>query len=223
MLQIRAARSTDVGTQAAMDLVARLRQSHVPGAGFDGARTFVTGAPAFGVDFLDIAYDAIPWLVAAVLVVSFLVLVHAFRSLVLPLKAVLLNALSVAATYGALVLVFQHGWGEPLGLQQTDQIEGYIPIFLFAILFGLYMDYEVFLLSRVREEWERGRTNEEAVAHGLEHTGSIITAAAIIMLAAFAGFTAGQFVGLQELGLGLPLAILLDATLVRALLVPAAM
>ena len=122
-----------------------------------------------------------------------------------------------------LVLVFQHGWGEPIGLQESPQIEAWIPIFLFAVLFGLSMDYEVFLLSRVREEWERRHDNEAAVAYGLEHTGRIITAAAIIMIAAFAGFSAGSFVGLQEFGIGLSAAIFLDATVVRAILVPATM
>jgi putative drug exporter of the RND superfamily len=122
-----------------------------------------------------------------------------------------------------LVLFFQHHWGAVLGLQQTPQVEGWIPIFLFAMLFGLSMDYEVFLLSRMREEWDKRHDNETAVALGLERTGRIITAAAIIMVAAFSGFTFGSFVGLQEFGIGLSAAILLDATVVRAVLVPAAM
>src|SRR4029079_7291737 len=136
---------------------------------------------------------------------------------------VLMNLLSVGAAYGVLVLVFQHGWGESLGLQTSPQIEGWIPIFLFAVLFGLSMDYEVFLLSRIREEWDRGHDNERAIAYGLEHTGRIITAAALVMIAAFAGFLTGSFFGLQEFGLGLMAAILLDATVVRAILVPATM
>jgi putative drug exporter of the RND superfamily len=159
----------------------------------------------------------------AVLVLSYLLLLRAFRSLFLPLKAVVMNLLSVSATYGLLTLAFQHGWGKPLGLESSPQIEAWIPIFLFAMLFGLSMDYEVFLLSRMREEWDKRRDNEHAVAYGLEHTGRIITAAAIIMIAAFSGFTFGSFVGLQEFGLGLSAAILLDATLVRAVLVPAVM
>jgi RND superfamily putative drug exporter len=134
-----------------------------------------------------------------------------------------MNLLSVSATYGVLVLLFQHGLGEGVGLHQTAQVEAWIPIFLFAMLFGLSMDYEVFLLSRMREEWDNGHDNEQSVAYGLEHTGRIITAAAIIMIAAFSGFTAGSFVGLQEFGVGLSAAILLDATIVRALLVPAMM
>jgi RND superfamily putative drug exporter len=156
-------------------------------------------------------------------VLSYLILLRAFRSVVLPLKAVLMNVLSVSATYGVLVLFFQHHWGTIFSLQSSPQIDAWIPIFLFAMLFGLSMDYEVFLLSRMREEWDKRRNNEEAVAYGLEHTGRIITAAAIIMVAAFSGFTFGSFVGLQEFGIGLSAAILLDATVVRAILVPATM
>ena len=224
IVQIRAAGRTDAGTQAAIDLVDRIRTRHVPAARFPaGSEVLLTGAPAFGVDFVDKAYGAFPWLVLAVLVVSYMLLTRAFRSIVLPAKAVIMNLLSVSAAYGVLVLAFQHGWGEAFGLQQSDQIDGWIPIFLFAVLFGLSMDYEVFLLSRMREEWDRRHDNEAAVAYGLEHTGRIITAAAIIMIAAFGGFLAGSFVGLQEFGLGLSAAVLLDATVVRAVLVPATM
>jgi uncharacterized membrane protein YdfJ with MMPL/SSD domain len=224
VIQVRAAGHSDAGTQVAMDLVERIRDRYLPAAKFPpGDDVLLTGAPAFGVDFIDKAYGAFPWLVVAVLVVSYLLLMRAFRSVVLPAKAVVMNLLSVSASYGVLVLAFQHGWGEAFGLQQSDQIEGWIPIFLFAMLFGLSMDYEVFLLSRVREEWDRRHENEAAVAFGLEHTGRIITAAAIIMIAAFSGFLAGSFVGLQEFGLGLSAAILLDATIVRAILVPATM
>jgi putative drug exporter of the RND superfamily len=175
------------------------------------------------VDFIDKAYGAFPWLIVAVLILSYLILLRAFRSVFLPLKAVIMNILSVSATYGVLTLAFQHGWGDSFGLQSSPQIEAWIPIFLFAMLFGLSMDYEVFLLSRMREEWDKTHDNEHAVAYGLEHTGRIITAAAIIMIAAFSGFTFGSFVGLQEFGLGLSAAILLDATIVRAVLVPAVM
>ncbi len=223
VIQIRAAARSDSGTTRAVDLVQRIREEYVPGAGFQDADVWVSGAPAFGVDFIDRAYAAFPWLVLAVLVLSYLLLLRAFRSVVLPLKAVLLNVLSVAATYGVLVLVFQHGVHSVLGLEPSSQIEAWIPIFLFAMLFGLSMDYEVFLLSRMREEWDLHHDNERAVASGLEHTGRIITAAAIIMIAAFSGFTSGSFVGLQEFGIGLSAAILFDATVVRALLVPALM
>jgi RND superfamily putative drug exporter len=225
IVQIRAAGFSDAGTKTAEDLVHRIRNTYVPAAHFpDSARVLVTGAPAFGVDFLTKAYGAFPWLVVAVLVISYFVLLRAFRSVFLPVKAVFMNLLSVTATYGVMVLLFQHGWGQDLlGLKTSSQIEGWIPIFLFAVLFGLSMDYEVFLLSRMREEWDLTHDNEHSVAYGLEHTGRIITAAAIIMIAAFSGFTAGRFVGLQEFGIGLSAAILLDATIVRALLVPATM
>src|SRR3954470_9824220 len=224
IVQLRAAGRTDAGTQAAIDLVDRIRSRHVPAARFPaGSDVLLTGAPAFGVDFVAKAYGVFPWLVLGVLVVSYLVLLRAFRSVVLPAKAVVMNLLSVSATYGVLVLVFEHGLGAGAGLGQTPQIDGWIPIFLFALLFGLSMDYEVFLLSRIREEWDRRHDNDEAVAYGLEHTGRIITAAAIIMIAAFAGFVAGSFPALREFGLGLSAAILLDATVVRAVLVPATM
>jgi putative drug exporter of the RND superfamily len=222
--QIRVAGHGDSGSKEAQGLVHRIRDTYIPGAGFPASSEVVlSGAPAFGVDFVETAYGAFPWLVVAVLVLSYLLLLRAFRSVVLPLKAVILNLLSVSATYGVLVLVFQQGLHSALGLEGTPQIEGWIPIFLFAMLFGLSMDYEVFLLSRIREEWDRRHDNTEAVAYGLEHTGRIITAAAIIMIAAFSGFTAGSFVGLQEFGVGLSAAILLDATIVRAILVPALM
>jgi RND superfamily putative drug exporter len=223
VIQVRVAGRTDSGTAEAQRLVHRLRDRYVPAAGFTRAQVYVTGAPAFGVDFTQKAYSAFPWLVVGVLLISYLLLMRAFRSVVLPAKAVLMNLLSVGATYGVLVLVFQHGWGTVVGLESLPQVQSWIPVFLFAMLFGLSMDYEVFLLSRMREEWDAGRDNESAVAHGLERTGRIITAAAIIMIAAFSGFMAGSFVGLQQFGVGLAVAIFLDATLVRAILVPAAM
>jgi RND superfamily putative drug exporter len=157
-------------------------------------------------------------------VLTYLLLMRAFRSLILPLKAVVLNLLSVAASYGMLVVFFKWGLGGTVaGLYQFPQIEGWIPIFLFAMLFGLSMDYEVFLVSRMRETWDEEHDNVRAVSYGLERTGMIITAAAIIMVAAFSGFVAGRIVGLQQFGLGLAVAILADATIVRALLVPALM
>jgi RND superfamily putative drug exporter len=159
-----------------------------------------------------------------VLVLTYLLLMRAFRSLLLPLKAVILNLLSVGAAYGLLVIVFKWGVGnDVLGLYQFAQIEAWIPIFLFAMLFGLSMDYEVFLVTRMREAWDETHDNVRAVGLGLERTGRIVSAAAIIMVAAFSGFVAGRIVGLQEFGLGLAVAILVDATIVRVLLVPSLM
>jgi len=215
----------DYGFPQAQAFVKRLRGTLVPEARFPaGASVLVGGAPAQGVDFLHRAYTWFPPLIAAVLVLTYLLLLRAFRSVLLPLKAIALNLLSVGAAYGMLVVVFKWGAGKSLfGLYQFGQVEGWIPIFLFAMLFGLSMDYEVFLVTRMRETWDRGADNVTAVAHGLERTGRIITAAAVIMCAAFSGFVAGRIVGLQEFGLGLAVAIFVDATVVRSLLVPSLM
>jgi RND superfamily putative drug exporter len=150
-------------------------------------------------------------------------LLRAFRSLLLPLKAIVLNLLSIGAAYGLLVVFFKWGAGGPLGLQSYDQIEGWIPVFLFAMLFGLSMDYEVFLVTRMREEWDNGRGNGDAVATGLAKTGQIVTAAGLVMIAAFSGFMIGRILGLQQFGFGLAVAILVDVTIVRMLLLPSAM
>jgi len=215
----------EYGDEASQALVRRLRSTDVPRARFPpGSQVWAGGGPAQGVDYLDRSYGSFPWLVLGALVLTYLILLRAFRSLLLPLKAVLLNLLSVAAVYGLLVVIFRWGVGaDLLGLYRVQQIEGWIPIFLFAMLFGLSMDYEVFLVSRMRESWDELHDNARAVAHGLERTGRIVTAAATIMVAAFSGFVAGNVAGLQEFGAGLALAILIDATLVRAILVPSLM
>ena len=214
----------DYGDPESMEFVDRLRDGIVPTAGFpQGIEVLAGGGPAGGVDFLDLAWGAFPWLVAAVLALSYILLVRAFRSLLLPLKAIILNLLSIGAAYGLLVVFFKWGVGEPFGLISFDQIEGWIPIFLFAMLFGLSMDYEVFLVSRMREEWDESQDNERAVSLGLAKTGRLVTAAGLVMFAAFMGFVAGSIVGLQEFGFGLAAAVLIDVTLVRALLVPSAM
>ena len=215
----------EYGQQAAQRFVRRLRTTIVQHARFPrGTLVLAGGGAPQGVDFLQRSYHAFPWLVLAVLALTYPLLLRAFRSLLLPLKAVLLNLLSVSASYGMLVVFFRWGVGaRTFGLYRFDQIEGWIPIFLFAMLFGLSMDYEVFLVSRMREVWDGTQDNVGAVAHGLERTGRIITAAAVIMVAAFSGFLAGRIVGLQEFGFGLAVAILVDATIVRALLVPSLM
>ena len=193
-------------------LVDRIRGRHVPAARFPpGVNVFTGGAPAQGVDFLTRAYDLFPWLVAGALALTYLILLFAFRSLLLPLEAVLLNLLTVGAVYGLLAVVFD------------EPIEGWVPIVLFATLFGISMDYEVFLVARMRETWDAFHDNERAIVQGLERTGRVVTAAAAIMVAAFSGFLAGRVEGLQQFGLGLVLAIVIDATIVRALLLPSAM
>jgi RND superfamily putative drug exporter len=223
-LHLQATGRHEYGLPEAQEFVDRLRGDLVPAAGFPaGVDVLTGGGPAFGVDFLDLTYGAFPWLVLAVLILTYVLLVRAFRSLVLPLKAIVLNLLSIGAAYGLLVAAFKLGWGEPFGLTQFDQIEGWIPVFLFALLFGLSMDYEVFLVTRMREEWDKGRGNLEAVTTGLAKTGRLVTAAGLIMFAAFMGFVAGSIVGLQQFGFGLAAAILIDVTIIRALLVPSAM
>ncbi|MBW3592338.1 MAG: MMPL family transporter [Actinobacteria bacterium] len=215
---------SEYGAPAALEFVDRLRGEIVPRAGFPREATVVAGGgPPSGVDFLDLIYGAFPWLVAGVLVLTYVLLLRAFRSLVLPLKAIVLNLLSIGAAYGLLIAFFKWGGAERVGLIGFAQIEGWIPVFIFAMVFGLSMDYEVFLVSRMREEWDAGKPNEEAVATGLAKTGRIVTAAGMIMVAAFFGFLAGSVVGLQQFGFGLAVAIALDVTIVRALLVPSAM
>ena len=215
----------DYGEKPTQRLVDRLRHHLIPKARFPtGDRIYAGGAPPQGVDFLHRAYAVFPWLVLGVLLLTYAVLVRAFRSLILPLEAVLLNVLSIAAVYGLLVVAFRWGLGaDLLGVRHAPQIEGWVPILLFAALFGLSMDYEVFLVSRIREAWDELHDNREAVVRGLERTGRIITSAAVIMVAAFAGFVFGRVAGLQEFGLGLALAVLVDATIVRVVLVPALM
>jgi len=222
--QVIVAGRHEYGEKPTQRFVDRLRKTIVPSVHWPpGVVAKVGGAPPQGVDFLTRSYRVFPWLVLAVLVLTYFLLMRLFRSLILPLKAVLLNVLSVGAAYGVLVLVFRYGAGEAIGLYQYAQIEGWIPIFLFAMLFGLSMDYEVFLVTRMREAWDEGRDNVQAVAEGLERTGRIVTAAAIVMVAAFSGFIAGRVLGLQEFGIGLAVAIFLDATIVRAVLVPSLM
>jgi uncharacterized membrane protein YdfJ with MMPL/SSD domain len=223
--QLIVAGKHEYGDEPSQKFVHRLRDEIIPAAHFPpGVRVLAGGGPPQGVDFLTRSYDTFPWLVLAVLVLTYLLLMRAFRSVLLPLKAVLLNLLSVGASYGMLVVFFRWGFGDTLaGLYQFPQIEGWIPIFLFAMLFGLSMDYEVFLVSRMRETWDEEHDNVRAVSYGLERTGTIITAAAIVMVAAFSGFVAGRVVGLQQFGIGLAVAIFVDATIVRSLLVPALM
>jgi uncharacterized membrane protein YdfJ with MMPL/SSD domain len=223
-LNVEVVGKEDYGKPASLAFVSRLREEIIPGAGFpDSVSVYAGGGPPGGKDFLDLTYKWFPWLLVAVLLATYVLLMRAFRSIVLPLKAIVLNLLSIGAAYGLLVVVFKWGAGEWAGMIPYDQIEGWIPVFLFAMLFGLSMDYEVFLVSRMREEWDNGATNEEAVVLGLTKTGRLVTAAGLIMFAAFMGFVAGSVVGLQQFGFGLAAAILIDVTIVRALLVPSAM
>jgi RND superfamily putative drug exporter len=205
--------------------VERLRNEYLPPL-FDpiAADARVTGETASMIDVIDLARTYLPIVVAFVLAVSFLLLLLAFRSVIVPLKAITMNLLSVFASYGLLVLVFQKGFGAGLlGFQQVERIDSFVLLFLFCILFGLSMDYHVFLLSRIKEHFDRTGDNEQAVTVGLQSTGRLITSAALIMVSVFGGFAAADLANLQQFGFGLAAAVLLDATIVRMILVPASM
>ena len=209
----------------AVEAVRDLRGIHIP-ASFAGetANVVVGGTTAENVDFFDVTDTYLPIVFAFVLGLSFLLLAVAFRSLVIPIKSIIMNLLSVGAAYGLMVLVFQKGYlAGLLGFQQVDTIEAWIPLFLFSVLFGLSMDYHVFLLSRIRERFDQTGNNAESITFGVGTTSRIITGAALIMVAVFGGFAAGELVMFQQMGFGLAVAVLLDATLVRSVLVPAAM
>ncbi|MEV6015753.1 MMPL family transporter [Streptomyces sp. NPDC051997] len=189
-----------------------------------GARGYVTGSTAGQIEFRDTVTERLPLIIAIVLVCAFLLLTVVFRSLVIPLKAVALNLLTTGASYGVLVAVFQWGWGDGLlGLGEPVPIESYVPMMMFAIVFGLSMDYEIFLLSRIAEEWHATGDNERAVGTGLSLTGRVITCAALIMTAVFLSFTGSPAVVVKMLALGLAVSVVLDATVVRLVLVPSLM
>jgi len=205
----------------AAELVERLRERVIPASGVEA---LVTGTVAVNVDFSGYLAGRLPLFFAVVLALSFLLLTAVFRSLLVPLKAVLMNLISIAAAYGAVVAVFQWGWGSSLtGIGGQAPIDPWLPVMMFAIVFGLSMDYEVFLLSRVKEEYDRTGQNELAVADGLANTARVITAAAAIMVFVFGSFVLDANRSIQMFGFGLAVAVLLDATVVRLLLVPATM
>jgi len=212
-------------SEAASDLVQRLRQDVLPNVvGDSGLDVKVTGGVAVNVDFSRYLADRLPLFFSVVLALSFLLLMAVFRSLLVPLKAVLMNLLSIGSAYGAVVAVFQWGWGASLvGLGGSAPIDPWLPVMMFAIVFGLSMDYEVFLLSRVKEEYDRTGDNELAVADGLAKTARVITAAAAIMVFVFGSFVLDANRSIKMFGFGLAVAVFLDATVVRMLLVPATM
>ncbi|MET0145500.1 MAG: MMPL family transporter [Ilumatobacteraceae bacterium] len=202
-------------------LVHALRDDVIPATGVDAK---VGGFTAGSVDFSAYLGSRMPLLIGVVLLLSFLLLMAVFRSVLVPLKAVIMNLLSIGAAYGILVAIFQWGWGMGLiGVDKAGPIEAWVPMFLFAIVFGLSMDYEVFLLSRIKEEYDRTKQNATAVADGLAATARVITAAALIMFCVFAAFALGDDRQLKLFGLGLAIAVLIDATLVRMVLVPSTM
>lgn len=215
----------DFGAQASQTFVRQLRDEYIPNSGFpESAKIYLGGAPAEGVDLLTRLLKSFPWIILLAFAITYLVLLRAFRSLVLPLKAILMDLVSVVVAYGSVVFVFRFGVGSSiLGTYRVGQVEAWVLVFLFAVLFGLSMDYEVFIVSRMREARNRGATNTEAIIEGLAHTGGVVTAAAIILVGALGGLVLGHFAGLQQLGIGLAFGVLIDATIIRGLLLPSAM
>ncbi len=188
----------------------------------DGVEAYTTGEAAATGDFNDAMIGHLPYVFAFVLSAAFLLLLVTFRSIVIPLKAIALNMLSVGSAYGLLTLVFQHGLGKSLGLG-SGPIAAWLPLFLFVILFGLSMDYHVFILTRVREAFDRGMSTGDAVAHGIKSTAGVVTSAAIVMVAVFSMFAMSSELQMQQMGIGLAAAVLIDATIIRGILLPATM
>ena len=207
------------------DLTNRLVDTTLPAAvtGTD-AKGYVTGTTAAQVDFRDIVSSRLPLIIGVVVALAFLIILAVFRGLLVAVKAAVLNVLSIAASYGVVVAVFQWGWGGPaLGVSGKVPIESYVPMMMFAIIFGLSMDYEIFLLSRIHEAWLRTGDTKASVAHALEITARVITCAALIMVSVFAAFIVSDNIVVKMLGLGLAVSVLIDATVVRLLMVPAVM
>jgi len=209
-------------------LVTTLRDSTIPdalrGSAIDPDKVFVGGQTAILIDLSTLIVDRLPWFIGGVVLLTFFLLMMVFRSVLVPLKAAVMNILSIGAAYGVLVAVFQWGWLRQLiGLQETVPIAPIVPVMMFAILFGLSMDYEVFLLSRMREEWERTGDHRLAVVNGLARTARVITAAALIMITVFGAFVLNPNAIVKMMGFGMAVAVLVDATVVRMLLVPSVM
>jgi putative drug exporter of the RND superfamily len=223
---IRVIPTTSPQDGATTDLIHRLRDDVIPAAmaGVPGVSVYVGGQTATFIDLSDQVSSRLPWFIGAVILLSVLLLTVVFRSIAVPLKAAAMNLLSIGGSYGVIVAVFQWGWGASLlGVEETVPIVSFLPMMLFAILFGLSMDYEVFLLSRVREEYLHTRDNDFAVVEGIAATARVITSAALIMISVFAAFVLSDDPAIKMFGLGLATAVFIDATVVRVVLVPATM
>jgi RND superfamily putative drug exporter len=215
----------DPSSDTAVAAVRQLRSTTVP-ALFEttDAQVLVGGTTSENIDYFDSVIGPAPWVITFVLGLTLVFLTVVFRSLVVAGTAVVLNLLSVGAAYGLLVLVFQHGFAAGLlGFTHVDTIEAWVPLFLFSVLFGLSMDYQVFLLSRIRERFDTTGDTTDAVTFGVASTARIITGAALIIVAVFAGFAAGELVMFQQMGFGVAVALLIDATIIRSVLLPATM
>ena len=223
LLLVRVALAGD--RKAAERGVKLLRDEFVPEAfNGSGAQAYVTGVTAVSMDFTDAMYRTVPYVFGFVLGLAFLLLLVMFRSIVIPVKAILLNLLSVASAFGVLVMVFQWGWGiSLLGSQAPGVIGSWLPLMLFVIVFGLSMDYHMLLLNRIKEAYDDGHSNDESVSIGIRLTAGQITSAAAIMVGVFGSFALGRSVDSQQMGLGLGVAVLIDATIIRSVLLPATM
>jgi RND superfamily putative drug exporter len=222
---LRVIPTTSPQDEATSDLVHRLRTDVIPAAiDGTGAEVYVGGQTATFIDMSDKIADRLPWFVGAVIGLSVILLTMVFRSIAVPLKAAVMNLLSIGAAYGVIVAVFQWGWfADLIGVEETVPIVSFMPLMLFAVLFGLSMDYEVFLLSRIREEYLHRRDNTASVVEGIAATARVITSAALIMISVFAAFVLGEDPIIKMFGVGLATAVLIDATVVRVVLVPATM
>jgi len=216
----------DGSNQASRDAVTALRDTIIP-ATLDkvpGSDVGVTGSTAGSMDFNSLMKVRTPLVFVFVLGLAFILMLLTFRSIVIPIKAIVLNLLSVGAAYGILVMVFQKGWGESLlGFQSTGTIANWLPLFLFVVLFGLSMDYHVFILSRVKELVDNGMRTEDAVSRGIKDTAGTVTSAAIVMVVVFGLFATLSMLDVKQMGFGAAVAVLLDATIIRAVLLPATM
>jgi RND superfamily putative drug exporter len=215
----------DPSGEAAIAAVRELRSTTAPTAfAGTGADVLVGGRTSENIDYIDSAIGPAPIVIALVLGLTLILLTTVFRSLVVAAVTVLLNLLSVGAAYGLIVLVFQHGVGAGLfGFQQSDTIEAWVPLFLFSVLFGLSMDYQVFLLSRIKERYDEVGDTTKAVTYGVASTARIITGAALIIIIVFTGFARGELIMFQQMGFGVAVALLIDATIVRSVLLPSMM
>jgi RND superfamily putative drug exporter len=214
-----------LGAPETHDLVDRIRTKHLFDTGFSaGTKFYLGGPPAQGADLVDRISAYFPWLIGLALIFTYFLLMRAFRSIWLPLKAIALGLISVAVAISAIVCVFRYSVGSAwMGTYQVDQVEIWAMVFLLVVLFGISMDYEVFLVSRMREAIDRGATNDEAIVEGMASTGGVVTAAALIFIAAVSGLIGGHFLGLQQIGIGLAVGVFIDATLIRGFLLPSAM
>lgn len=214
-----------LGAPETSDLVERIRTKYLSVTGFPaGTKFYLGGPPAQGADLVDRITTYFPWLLGLGLLLTYLLLMRAFRSIWLPLKAIALGLISVSVSISAIVLVFRYSVGASLlGTYEVDQVEVWALVFLLVVLFGISMDYEVFLVSRMREAIDRGATNEEAIVEGMANTGGVVTVAALIFVAAVSGLVGGHFLGLQQIGVGLAVGVFIDATLIRGFLLPSAM